>query len=136
MLFFINNIKSNFCKYLDEKNINDEKLYIRTYRLLSKNKKEKCSNIIWKKVDIPNNGEYENKHVYKNGGVSKGKSNLQKEYISNSSGGYNHVGKCKSSDYNKININYGKRILDKIYYKNLVRYSKNADFKFITKCIQ
>ncbi|SBS99026.1 hypothetical protein PMALA_066810 [Plasmodium malariae] len=65
-------VKSNFCKYLDEKNPTDEKSCERKYRLLANHKKEKCLNIMWKKEDIPHNGEYKKKPIYNTERVSKG----------------------------------------------------------------
>ncbi|KAI4835523.1 hypothetical protein MKS88_004733 [Plasmodium brasilianum] len=108
----------------------------KNYRLLARYKKEKCSNIVWEKKDILNNDEYEKKYISRNGRVSKGKNKLPKVYASDTIGGCKQAGKSKSSEYNNVNTYYGKRMLDKIYYKNVVRYSKNADFKFMKKCIQ
>ncbi|KAI4833642.1 uncharacterized protein MKS88_000350 [Plasmodium brasilianum] len=127
---------STICKYLDEKNIIDEKLSTRTYRLLTKHKKQKYPNMLRKKDDIPNNGEYKKKHISKKETISNGKNKLPKECISNSLGSYKQEGKIKSSEYNKVNTYPGKRMLDKIYYKNVLRYSTNTDFKFIKRCIK
>ncbi|KAI4836240.1 hypothetical protein MKS88_004028 [Plasmodium brasilianum] len=127
---------SNFCKYLNENKITNEKLYTRTYRLLAKNKKEVCLNIVWKTEDIPNNVIYEKVNISNNKKVSKIKNKLRKKCTSNNSGGYREAGKCKPSAYNRVDNYYGKRMLDKVYYKNVLRYSRNDDLKFIKKCIQ
>ncbi|SBT85647.1 Plasmodium exported protein, unknown function [Plasmodium malariae] len=127
---------SNFCKYLNENKISNEKLCTRTYRLLAKNKKEVCLNILWKTEVIPNNVVYEKVNIYNNKKVSNIKNKLRKKCTSNNLGGYKQAGKCKSSAYNRVDNYYGKKMLDKIYYKNVLRYSRNDDLKFIKKCIQ
>ncbi|SBS99774.1 Plasmodium exported protein (Pm-fam-a like), unknown function, partial [Plasmodium malariae] len=119
---------SNFCKYLDKKDVIDEKLYTRNYRLLAKYKKEKYSNIVRTKEDILNNGYYEMKHICRNGKVSKKKNKLPKVSTSNSLGDYKQTEKSKFYEYNKVNTYNRKKMLDKIYYKNVLEYSKNADF--------
>ncbi|SBT00792.1 Plasmodium exported protein, unknown function [Plasmodium malariae] len=96
------NSESNICKYLYEKDVIDEKLCTRNYRLLAKYRKEKCLNIAHEKKDIPYNGEYEKKHITKNGRVSKGKIKLPRECTSHNSVGYNQVGENKSSVNNKL----------------------------------
>ncbi|SBT88052.1 Plasmodium exported protein, unknown function [Plasmodium malariae] len=135
-IYHFNSEVSNICKYLYEKDVIDEKLCTRNYRLLAKYRKEKCLNIAHEKKDIPYNGEYEKKHITKNGRVSKGKIKLPRECTSHNSVGYNQVGENKSSVNNKVNNYSGKRTLDKIYYKNVLRYCTNSDFKFIKKYIQ
>ncbi|KAI4839242.1 hypothetical protein MKS88_001786 [Plasmodium brasilianum] len=131
-----NSERSIFCNYLYEKNIIDEKLYRRTYRLLTKNKKEKCLNILWEKEIIQYNGKCEKKHIYNNECVSKVKHKMRNKCTSNNLGGYKQTGKCKSFIYNRENTSYGKRMLDKIYYKNVLRYSTNSDFTFLRNSIQ
>ncbi|KAI4841372.1 hypothetical protein MKS88_000613 [Plasmodium brasilianum] len=135
-IYRFNSEVCNFCEYLDEKDVIDEKLYTRNNRLLAKYKKEKCSNIVWTKEDILNNGDYEKKHICRNGTISKGKNKLPKVCTSNSLGDYKKTEKSKYSEYNKVNTYNRKKMLDKIYYKNVIEYSKNADFWFIKKFIQ
>ncbi|KAI4837022.1 hypothetical protein MKS88_003489 [Plasmodium brasilianum] len=135
-IYRFNSEVSNFCKYLDKKDVIDEKLYTRNYRLLAKYKKEKYSNIVRTKEDILNNGYYEMKHICRNGKVSKKKNKLPKVSTSNSLGDYKQTEKSKFYEYNKVNTYNRKKMLDKIYYKNVLEYSKNADFRFIKKFIQ
>ncbi|KAI4833788.1 uncharacterized protein MKS88_000208 [Plasmodium brasilianum] len=117
---FLTRMCQYFCKYLDEKEISDKKSCTRTYRLLAMHNKEMCLNSVWKKEDILNNGDYEKKHISNNKRVSKGKNKLRNECTSINSRAYKQAWKSKSSVYNSVNTYSGKRMLDKIYYKNVL----------------
>ncbi|SCP03017.1 Plasmodium exported protein, unknown function, pseudogene [Plasmodium malariae] len=122
-------------KYLDKGNYIDEKVWTRTNRLLAKHKYGKCSNIVWIKHEIPYNGEYEKKDMSNNEKVSTGKYKLLNECSLNNKRDYGKSGRSKSSARNARNSYFGKRMLDKIYYKNKLRAAINSDFNFLRKDI-
>ncbi|KAI4836257.1 hypothetical protein MKS88_004045 [Plasmodium brasilianum] len=125
----------NSYNFLNKMNNIDIKLVTRTYRLLGKRKWRTCSYNTLIKEEIPNNVEYEKKDMYNNEKLSKGKNKILKEYSLNNSQDYGQSSISKSSVRNRENSYYGKRMLDKIYYKNKVKDSINADFMFLKKDI-
>ncbi|SBS95954.1 Plasmodium exported protein (Pm-fam-a like), unknown function [Plasmodium malariae] len=130
-----------FNKYLDGKIIIDEKNDIRICRLLSEYKQAKDSNITWLKRDIETIEDYGKSGISNNSTVEKGKSKKPIQCSLNSAGQYGQTKKSKSSVYNKGNLHFEKRVLDKIYYKNKVKNFMKADFLFlkndikVNKCI-
>ncbi|KAI4839060.1 hypothetical protein MKS88_002576 [Plasmodium brasilianum] len=119
-----------YYKYLD-KNNDDIILVTRIYRLLSKHKQEKCSNIAWMMEEKQNNGRYEKKFKYNNENVSKGKNKMRNECSLNNARSYGQSRRSKSSARNRENSYFKKRLLDKIYYKNKVRDAAITDFEFL-----
>ncbi|KAI4840220.1 hypothetical protein MKS88_001578 [Plasmodium brasilianum] len=126
---------SIYNKFLNEKNHANIKIVTRNYRLLAKHKQGRRSDMMWKKEEIPNNREYEKKPICNNEKVSKGKNKLRNECSLNNARDYGKYKKCKSSGGNIENYYFGKRMLDKIYYKNKVRAAINSDFEFLRKDI-
>ncbi|SBT87656.1 Plasmodium exported protein, unknown function [Plasmodium malariae] len=118
-------------EYLYKKYIANIKIVTRSYRLLGKHKKEKCSDIVYIKGDIPTIREYQKLNTYNSIKVNKGINKKQNECSLYNAGGYEHGGRSKSSVHYRRNSQLGKRKFDKIYYRNTLRNSTIADFKFL-----
>ncbi|SBT85604.1 Plasmodium exported protein, unknown function [Plasmodium malariae] len=118
-------------EYLYKKYFADIKKVTRSYRLLGKHKKEKCSDIVHIKGDIPTIREYQKLNTYNSIKVNKGINKKQNECSLFNAGGYEHGGRIKNSVHYGRNSKLGKKKFDKIYYRNTLRNSTIADFKFL-----
>ncbi|SBT86388.1 Plasmodium exported protein, unknown function [Plasmodium malariae] len=118
-------------EYLYKKYFADIKKVTRSYRLLGKHKKEKCSDIVHIKGDIPTIREYQKLNTYNSIKVNKGINKKQNECSLYNAGGYEHGGRSKNSVHYGRNSKLGKRKFDKMYYRNTLRNSTIADFKFL-----
>ncbi|SBT85794.1 Plasmodium exported protein, unknown function [Plasmodium malariae] len=108
-----------------------KKLHTRTYRLLTKCKHKRYSNIAQLKQEIPNNTVGEKKNIFINEKVNNGKKKHSNERSLNNVGIYEQTRKYKTSVHTRTKLNFEKRVLGKLYYKNTVRFTMNADFKFL-----
>ncbi|KAI4839845.1 hypothetical protein MKS88_001748 [Plasmodium brasilianum] len=118
-------------EYLYKKYITDIKIVTRSYRLLGKHKQEKCSDIVYIKGDTPTIKEYQKLNTYNSKKVTKGINKKQNECSLYNARGYEHGGRSKNSVPYGRNSQLGKRKFDKIYYRNTLRNSTIADFKFL-----
>ncbi|SBS98219.1 Plasmodium exported protein (Pm-fam-a like), unknown function [Plasmodium malariae] len=118
-------------EYLYKKYIADIKIVTRSYRLLGKHKQEKCSDIVYIKGDIPTIREYRKLNTYNSTKVTKGINKKQNECSLYNAGGYEYGERSKNSVHYGRNSKLGKRKFDKIYYRNTLRNSTIADFKFL-----
>ncbi|SCN45321.1 Plasmodium exported protein, unknown function [Plasmodium malariae] len=106
-----------------------------TYRLLSKHKKEKSSNILWMEEDMQNTGTYIKKDISSNKGTT-GKSKHLCKSLLNNRGVYGKVEEGKPPSFNGGKTYFDKFIFNKINYIKAVKESANSDFMFLRKCIQ
>ncbi|SBS99568.1 Plasmodium exported protein (Pm-fam-a like), unknown function [Plasmodium malariae] len=118
-------------EYLYKNYIADIEIVTRSYRLLGTHKQEKCSDIVYIKGDIPTIREYQKLNTYNSIKVTKGINKKQNECSLYNAGGYEHGGRSKNSVHYGRNSKLGKRKFDKIYYRNTLRNSTIADFKFL-----
>ncbi|SBT00697.1 Plasmodium exported protein (Pm-fam-a like), unknown function [Plasmodium malariae] len=128
---YFDNDTSIYNEYLYKNYIADIKIVTRSYRLLGKHKQEKCSDIVYIKGDIPTIRECQKLNTYNSKKVTKGTNKKQNECTLNNSGGYENGGRSKNSVPYGRNSQLGKREFDKIYYRNTLRNSTIADFKFL-----
>ncbi|KAI4840522.1 hypothetical protein MKS88_001249 [Plasmodium brasilianum] len=139
-LTWVYNIKDNVSylnRCFDEKHHVDGKLDIRTYRILTKSKKKKGSNIVWVKGDYPTIEEYRKLYPANHEKVTKKTKNKQPyECPLNNKGNYEHARKIKSSLHLGKDSYCEKRRIDKIYFKNKVRDFKISDFNHLRNKIE
>ncbi|KAI4840231.1 hypothetical protein MKS88_001589 [Plasmodium brasilianum] len=140
-IYYFNHDMYTFNKYLDGKNNIDETNDIRICRLLAKYKHVKDPNITWLKKNIEPIEDYAKLGNSNNSTIEKEKNKKPIQCSLNGAGQYGQTKKSKSSVYNKGNLHFEKRVLDKIYYKNKVKNFMKADFLFlkndikVNKCI-
>ncbi|SBT85441.1 Plasmodium exported protein, unknown function [Plasmodium malariae] len=135
-IYYFNHDMCTFNKYLDGKiNINGTN-DIRICRLLSKHKQAKDPNITWLERNIETIEDYAKSGISNNSTVEKDKNKKTIQCSLNSANHYGRTKKSNSSVYNKGNSHFEKRVLDKIYYKNKVRYFMKADFLFLKNDIK
>ncbi|SBT85881.1 Plasmodium exported protein, unknown function [Plasmodium malariae] len=118
-------------EYLYKKYFADIKIVTRSYRLLGKHKQEKCSDIVYIKGDTPTIKEYQKLNTYNSIKVNKGINKKQNECSLYNAGGYENGRRSKNFVHYGRNSKLGKRKFDKIYYRNTLRNSTIADFKFL-----
>ncbi|SBT88030.1 Plasmodium exported protein, unknown function [Plasmodium malariae] len=114
----------------------DRKLYEKSCRLLAKNKQKKCTYIKWIKEEIPNKIECKKKNLYNNKKEAINKNKQSKEYSLKNAGFHEQYRIDKNVVRTGGNLCFKKSNFDKIYYKNKVRDTANADFKYLRKCMK
>ncbi|KAI4840211.1 hypothetical protein MKS88_001569 [Plasmodium brasilianum] len=130
---FSNDVKK-FNIFLDESYKLPTKLGTRTYRLLTKYKRNRDSDVVFLKEKIPANEKYKGKDTFRSEGLTRGSNKTCKSTPHNSVY-YETYRKNKSCVCTRRDSYIGKRIFDKIYYKNSVRCATNSDFKILKRCI-
>ncbi|SBT86101.1 Plasmodium exported protein, unknown function [Plasmodium malariae] len=127
---------SNFNKYLDGEYNTEVTLNKRTHRLLAKSKQKKGYITTGIVKNIPSINEYEKMCATNNAKAQKVKNKKTPQCPLNNTVGYEQTKKTKASVYNRGNSYFEKRVLDKIYYKNKVRYFTNSDLLFLKNDIK
>ncbi|KAI4840599.1 hypothetical protein MKS88_000832 [Plasmodium brasilianum] len=110
-----------------------KKLDKRTYRLLSKYKPITDSSTVLLKEQVSYNEKYEEKDKFKQVSVTRGRNKHPTKCSLNNIEGCVASRKSKSPVCRRDSY-FGKRILDKIYYKNNVRCATTSDFNFLKRC--
>ncbi|KAI4840800.1 hypothetical protein MKS88_001035 [Plasmodium brasilianum] len=118
-----------FNKFLDQKHDADRKSVTRTCRLLARHKKEKDSQFACLNEGIPNNRVYSEKR----------ETEKMKQYNESSlcnARGNAQFRKTRSSVQRARCSSFEKRLMDKIYYKNKVRNTRNLDIKNLKEMVR
>ncbi|SCO92895.1 Plasmodium exported protein, unknown function [Plasmodium malariae] len=131
---YINNDMNKFNLHLGDTYNFHKKLDTRTYRLLSKYRPIKDSSTVFLKEKMQKNEMHEERDAFNDVEVTRRRNKHSSKHSLNNIEGYVPYRKCKSNVCTERDSYFEKRILDKIYYTNNIRYAVNSDINFLKRC--